>query len=76
MESLPVDELPVTITLNRFMRRMKDMSHLGGGGGMAMFGEFPMNYNVVVNANHHLTQKILSATSEEEQKRLVRHTTT
>jgi len=42
IESLPVDELPVTITLNEFMRRMKDMSH-NGGGGMMMFGDFPMN---------------------------------
>ncbi len=74
VESLPVDELPVTITLNEFMRRMKDMSQMGGGGGMAMFGEFPLTYNVVINANHPLTQKILSATSEDEQKRLVRHT--
>ncbi len=72
VESLPVDELPVTITLNEFMRRMKDMSQNGGGGGMMMFGDFPMNYNVAINANHPLTQKILSA-GEDEQKRLVRH---
>jgi molecular chaperone HtpG len=72
IESLPVDELPVTITLNEFMRRMKDMSH-NGGGGMMMFGDFPMNYNVAVNANHPLTQKILSADQPETQKQLVRH---
>ncbi|CAA9287207.1 MAG: Chaperone protein HtpG [uncultured Cytophagales bacterium] len=72
VESLPVDELPVTITLNEFMRRMKDMSQ-NGGGGMMMFGDFPMNYNVAVNANHPLTQKILGADQPEEQQRLVRH---
>ena len=72
VESLPVDELPVTITLNEFMRRMKDMSQ-HGGGGMMMFGDFPMNYNVAVNANHPLTQKILGADQPEEQQRLVRH---
>jgi molecular chaperone HtpG len=64
VESLPVDELPVTITLNEFMRRMKDMSQ-HGGGGMMMFGDFPMNYNVAVNANHPLTQKILGADQPE-----------
>jgi molecular chaperone HtpG len=72
VESLPVDELPVTITLNEFMRRMKDMSQ-HGGGGMMMFGDFPMNYNVAVNANHPLTQKILGADQPEAQKQLVRH---
>ncbi len=72
VESLPVDELPVTITLNEFMRRMKDMSQ-NGGGGMMMFGDFPMNYNVAVNANHPLTQKILGADQPESQKQLIRH---
>jgi molecular chaperone HtpG len=72
VESLPVDELPVTITLNEFMRRMKDMSQ-HGGGGMMMFGDFPMNYNVAVNANHPLTQKILGSDQPEAQKQLVRH---
>jgi molecular chaperone HtpG len=70
VESLPVDELPVTITLPEFMRRMKDMAQ---NGGNMMFGDFPLPYNVAINANHSLTQKILQTTEEEEQKRLVRH---
>jgi molecular chaperone HtpG len=32
-----------------------------------------MNYNVAVNANHPLTQKILGSDQPEAQKQLVRH---
>ncbi|MDO1447877.1 molecular chaperone HtpG [Rhodocytophaga aerolata] len=73
VESLPVDELPVTITLPEFMRRMRDMA-ANGGGGMAMFGEMPMNYNVAINANHTLINKILKSEDEAEKAKLVRQT--
>ncbi len=72
IESLPVDELPVTITLPEFMRRMKDMAATGGGG-MAMFGgDFPLSYNVAVNANHPVTAKILKSENEEEKAKWVK----
>ncbi|CCG99882.1 ATP-binding region ATPase domain protein [Fibrella aestuarina BUZ 2] len=58
VESLPTDELPVSITMPEFMRRMKDMSALSGEANM--FGSLPGGYNVVVNANHPLSQKLLS----------------
>jgi molecular chaperone HtpG len=73
VESLPVDELPVTITLPEFMRRMRDMA-ANGGGGMAMFGEMPLNYNVAINANHSLINKILKSEDEAEKAKLVRQT--
>lgn len=69
IESLPVDELPVSITLPEFMRRMKDMSM---GGGMAMMGDFPLMHNVVLNANHPLISKILKTESEEEKAKLAK----
>lgn len=72
VESLPVDELPVTITLPEFMRRMKEMA--ANGGGMAMFGEMPITYNVAINANHALINKLLSSTDESEKAKLVRQT--
>src|SRR5882724_9630650 len=34
VESLPADAMPVTITMEEWMRRMKDMSKMGGSGGM------------------------------------------
>jgi molecular chaperone HtpG len=55
-ESLDENEAPVTITQSEFMRRMKDMSAIGGG--MNFYGELPDSYNLVVNPNHNLVIKI------------------
>lgn len=51
-ENLSESDLPVLITQPEFMRRMKDMQALGGGGGMGFMGSMPDYYNLVVNANH------------------------
>lgn len=63
VESLSADELPVTITMEEWMRRMKDMARMGGGG-MNFYGSFPDTYKVAINANHKLVSRILH--SEEE----------
>ncbi|WP_234733333.1 molecular chaperone HtpG [Tellurirhabdus bombi] len=70
VEAMPTDELPVTITLPEFFRRMKDMSALGGGNQM-MFGALPDSYNLAVNANHPLVDRILKA-DEDAQKTLAK----
>ncbi len=57
-EPLGEEEEPLTITQSEFMRRMKDMAELGGGP-MSFYGEMPDSYNLVVNTNHRLIQKIL-----------------
>lgn len=59
IESLQPDSMPVTITMEEWMRRMKDMSKLGGG--MNFYGSMPDTYRVAVNANHKLAGKILQA---------------
>jgi molecular chaperone HtpG len=51
------------------MRRMKDMSAMGGGGYM---GNFPDMYNVVVNSNHPLLTKILGESNSEKQGNLAK----
>lgn len=61
-ETLDEKEAPVIITQSEFMRRMKDMSQIGGG--MNFYGELPDSYNLVVNPNHPLVVKI----SEDLQK--------
>lgn len=71
VEPMATDDLPVTITLPEFIRRMKDMQAQGGGGPM-MFGDFPMNLSVAVNANHALTKKILEADSDEDKAKLAK----
>ena len=61
VESQEANAMPVTITMEEWMRRMKDMSKLGGGGGMNFYGAMPDNYKVAINANHKIISKILSA---------------
>jgi len=58
-ENLSETDSPMIITRPEFMRRMKDMSALGGGG-MGFYGNMPEMYNLVVNANHPLIGKILA----------------
>ena len=65
-ENMSESELPVMITRNEFMRRMKDMSALGGGGMMYM-GGMPDHYNLVVNANHPVIFNLSG--EKDEQKR-------
>lgn len=57
-ESLSEKDQPMLIVQNEFMRRMKDMSALGGGG-YGFMGEMPENYNLVINANHRLIGNVL-----------------
>lgn len=52
---------PIVITRNEFMRRMKDMGQLQGGGGMNMYGNLPDSLNLVVNTAHPLVQKVLES---------------
>lgn len=55
-EALDENDSPVIITQSEFMRRMKEMSALGGG--MNFYGELPDSYNLVVNLNHPLVVRI------------------
>jgi len=71
VESLSPSEMPVTVTMDEFMRRMKDMAAMGGGG-MNFYGSLPDNYKVTVNSNHPLINRLASATDEAEQSRIAR----
>ncbi len=66
VEALSPDEHPVIVTVPEFSRRMKEMQM--GGGGMAMMGDFPLQYNVTINANHALVQRILKAKGDNRAK--------
>ncbi|MDR6736520.1 molecular chaperone HtpG [Sphingobacterium sp. 2149] len=67
VDALNEGDLPVSVTLDEFMRRMKDMAKTGGGG-MNFYGSLPDNYKVTVNGNHPLIKRILSASDEEGSK--------
>ena len=64
-ENLGETASPMVITQNEFMRRMKDMSKMQGGG-MNFYGEMPDSFNLVVNVAHPLVKKVI----EERDKTL------
>ena len=70
-ENLSETDSPMIITRPEFMRRMKDMSALGGGG-MGFYGNMPEMYNLVVNANHPLIGKILAEGDVDKKSTLAR----
>ncbi len=55
-EILDENDAPVIITQSEFIRRMKDMSQIGGG--MNFYGDLPDSYNLVLNPNHAIMLKI------------------
>lgn len=60
-ENLSETEQPMVITQPEFMRRMKDMSALGG---MNFMGTLPDSFNLVVNGNHPLLGRLLNEKDE------------
>ncbi len=61
-ENLGETEHPMMITQPEFMRRMKDMSALGG---MNYMGNLPDSFMLVVNSNHKLVGDLLNEENEE-----------
>jgi molecular chaperone HtpG len=71
IEGLSPEEMPVTITMEEWMRRMKEMAQTGGGP-MSFYGSLPDSYKVAINGNHPLVDKILKAENEESQVKLAK----
>lgn len=71
IEGLSPEEMPVTITMEEWMRRMKDMAQTGGGP-MSFYGSLPDSYKVAINGNHPVVDKILKAEGEEAQTKLAK----
>jgi molecular chaperone HtpG len=72
-ETLDENDSPVIITQSEFMRRMKEMSQIGGG--LNFYGELPDSYNLVVNLNHPLVMKIADELETQEGTRLKENNT-
>lgn len=72
VEGLSPEEFPVTITMEEWMRRMKEMAQNGGGGPMSFYGSLPDSYKVAINGNHPLVDKILKAENEEDQLKIAK----
>ena len=60
-EAAAADALPVFLTQNEFMRRMKEMS--AHQQGMSFYGQMPDSYNLVVNTAHPLIQELIEKES-------------
>lgn len=69
-ENMSESDSPMIITRPEFMRRMKDMSALGGG--MNFYGNMPEMYNLVVNSNHPLISKIKNESDEAKKSTLAK----
>ena len=59
-EAMSPDQAPVVITQNEFMRRMKEMAAMGGGGMSQFYGQMPDSFTVAVNGNHPIVAGILA----------------
>ena len=72
IQNMSVSDSPVVITQSEFMRRMKEQQQLSGGGGMQMFGSMPESYNLSVNSNHDLINKIFSEKTKKKRVALIK----
>lgn len=72
VSALSADELPVSIIVPEFFRRMKEMAVLGGGSDYV--SQMPDQMNIVINGNHPLINKLVRAQSAEEKEKIARHT--
>ena len=60
------DALPVFLTQNEFMRRMKEMS--AHQQGMSFYGQIPDSYSLVVNTAHPAIQALVDKTEGQEER--------
>lgn len=69
VKALSEKENPVLITQSEYMRRMKEQSHLGG---MSFYGALPDNYNLVINSNNPVVNKLLNESDADRQKKMLK----
>ncbi len=63
-EPAGADELPIYLTQNEFMRRMREMSQ--HQEGMSFYGNMPETFNLVVNTSHPLIQDLVGKMTSEQ----------
>lgn len=65
-EALHSSDMPVVLTQNEYMRRMKDMATMSAG--MSFYGELPDSYNLVVNTENSHIVDLRKAVNDELNK--------
>jgi molecular chaperone HtpG len=73
LEAMSETDMPLMVTRPEFMRRMKEMSAMGGGN--PFMKDMPESLNLVVNTNHPLAGRILQEAEGEKQAQLIRQAT-
>ena len=63
-EAAAADALPVFLTQNEFMRRMKEMA--AHQQGLSFYGQMPESYNLVLNTSHPLIQELVGKEVSEQ----------
>ena len=65
-DNLGAAAAPILITQSEFMRRYREMSAMGGG--MNFYGEMPPMYNITVNMENPLVERIMATKGEIKDK--------
>jgi len=73
IKGLGADAPPVVATRPEFMRRMKDMSALGGGQMGGFYANLPDEVNLTVNGNHPVYSSLLAEEDSVKQEKMVRN---
>ncbi|MFI3330461.1 MAG: molecular chaperone HtpG [Rikenellaceae bacterium] len=63
-EPMSESDAPVMIVQNEYMRRMKEMSAMGGGSMAQFYGQMPDNFTAVVNGNSPLVIDVLESSQK------------
>lgn len=68
-DAMTQNDMPVIIAKDEFMRRVKDMSAMGGGTNF--YRDLPEDYKVIINTNHpiitNLSEKVENKTSKKQE---------
>lgn len=73
VKGLSQDAAPIVATRPEFMRRMKDMAGMGGGGMTAFYAQMPDEVHLTVNGNHPIYQTLLKEPDVDKQQKQVRN---
>ena len=73
VKGLSQDAAPVIATRPEFMRRMKDMASMGGGGMTAFYAQMPDEVNLTINGNHPIFQALLKESDVDKQQKQARN---
>ena len=73
VKGLSQDGAPVVATRPEFMRRMKDMASMGGGGMTAFYAQMPDEVHLTINGNHPIYQSLLKESDVDKQQKQARN---